>query len=422
MCTPRTSAKLEGVGYGVNHRTPPFKRGIHLVQRWFHGALLLPAEQGFSQALPLRFLPSFTETSKRQVSEACREWEAAHQFLRDIRQHLLAWGRAQQAVLFVADGSCDTVGFWQGLPQGIHALVRSAKNRAFRRLPPAERHGNRKYGDPAPSPEKLWQERTGWSWCKLELRGRERRLRYLVEGPFLRQNAPHTPLFLLIIGGEHYTRHGKVKQREPVPYLINAKRVDDKWELPFPEETLLFWVWQRWELEVTHRELKSNFGLGEKQAWHPRAAISTVQWSAWVYALFILAGYRIWGLTQHPRAQTAWWSGGQRWSFNTLMCTVLRSAVDILFKPVGLLSRTTCPKKSQIGSIYATRCMGQPVYSPCGLVFSRFFILFHISTNSQTSVGTTCRALLRMRAMGTWATFAPIHPKLNTPSPYNGWG
>jgi hypothetical protein len=24
----------------------------------------------------------------------------------------------------------------------------------------------------------------------------------------------------------------------------------------------LFWAWQRWEVEVAHRKLKSNFGLG----------------------------------------------------------------------------------------------------------------------------------------------------------------
>ncbi|MBI5929978.1 MAG: hypothetical protein HY862_11755 [Chloroflexi bacterium] len=35
---PCTSAHIEGVGYLLNVRTPPFQRGIHLAQRWFHGA------------------------------------------------------------------------------------------------------------------------------------------------------------------------------------------------------------------------------------------------------------------------------------------------------------------------------------------------------------------------------------------------
>jgi hypothetical protein len=80
----------------------------------------------------------------------------------------------------------------------------------------------------------------------------------------------------------------------------------------------LFWTWQRWEIEVAHRELKSNFGLGNKQCWNPQAAVRSVQWSAWVYALLLLAGYRAWGLTKAPPVPTAWWRGSGRWSLNTL--------------------------------------------------------------------------------------------------------
>jgi hypothetical protein len=90
------------------------------------------------------------------------------------------------------------------------------------------------------------------------------------------------------------------------------------WVLPLPIETLLFWAWQRWELEVCHRELKSNFGLGNKQCFNPHSAVTSVQWSAWVYGLLLLAGYRTWGLVNAPPVPTAWWRGSQRWSLNTL--------------------------------------------------------------------------------------------------------
>jgi hypothetical protein len=317
--TPRTSGKMEGVGYGVNHQTPPFKRGIHLTQRWFHGALFLPAEEGFTRALPLRFLPAFTERSKRTVSKAQTEGQAAHRFLQETRAKLVERGREQQPILFLADGGYDNVDFWKGLPEGVHALVRTAKNRTLRYLPSADDHRNRKYGEFAPKPQQFWQERGGWCSCSLELRGKKRKLRYRVEGPFLRERAPKQPLFLLVVGGQSYHKNGKEKHRQPVPYLINAKLVDGQWVLPFDPKTLLFWAWQRWELEVAHRELKSNLGLGEKQAWQARAAICSVQWSAWVYALLNLAGYRTWQFTHHPRDQTAWWPGGKRWSFNTLL-------------------------------------------------------------------------------------------------------
>lgn len=318
--TPRTSAQIEGVGYLPNGRTPPFKRGIHLAQRWFHGAIFLPPEQGYSRAVPLRFMPAFTAKATRTITAPRTEGAAAHAYLRWLQAHLQQQGRVNQAVLFVADGSYDTLPFWQGLPSGVNALVRSAKNRALFYLPPTPKHGNRKYGAKAPTPQDFWRQRSGWQFCQLTLRGHSRRLRYRIEGPFLRKGNPDVPLFLVIIGGETYTRHGKTKQRQPVPYLVNAVQdAAGHWGLPFPPRVLLFWAWQRWELEVVHRELKSNLGLGEKQCWHPQAALSTVAWSAWVYALLILTAYRTWGLTGGPRTSTAWWQGGRRWSFNTLL-------------------------------------------------------------------------------------------------------
>lgn len=255
----------------------------------------------------------------RYISTPCKEWEAALLFLIWVLGMLRLWRRAGQAVLFIGDGSYETVAFWKGLPCGVSALLRTAKNRALFHLPLTNAHGRRKYGEQAPCPQTFWQKRSGWKRHKLLIRGRERHLRYRVEGPFLRKTAATTPLMLLVIGGETYAKHGRRKQRDPIPYVVNAQQDENGvWQLPLPVETLLFWAWQRWELEVCHRELKSNFGLGEKQCWNPHAALASVQWSAWVYALLLLAAYRTWGLTHAPPVPTAWWRGAKRWSFNTL--------------------------------------------------------------------------------------------------------
>jgi hypothetical protein len=79
--TPRRGKRIEGTGWLRNLRTPPFRIGIHLAQRWFNGSWLLPAEKGYSRALPLRFLPAFPVTARRAVTAPCKEWEAAVQFL-----------------------------------------------------------------------------------------------------------------------------------------------------------------------------------------------------------------------------------------------------------------------------------------------------------------------------------------------------
>ena len=100
--------------------------------------------------------------------------------------------------------------------------------------------------------------------------------------------------------------------------MVNAKREADRWVLPFPVATLLVWAWQRWECEVAHRELKSALRIGDKQCWSALAALVAVQWGVWVYALYVLAAYRAWGITAGPRRQGGWYPHARRWSFSTL--------------------------------------------------------------------------------------------------------
>lgn len=315
--TPRSSHKIEGVGWLRAPRTPPFRVGIHAAQRWFNGAWLTPIDKGYSRAIPLRWMPAFTQKARQAAYAPCKEWQAALEFVRWLRQHLAAWGRAGQPVLLVGDGHYDTVDLWRNLPAGVILLARSAKNRVLYHLPGRQtgRGRRRQYGERAPSPQQVWQQRRGWQTHQILVRGKLRHLQVKVDGPFLRQGAPNCPLMLLVVRGKRNRR----THREPLPFLVNATpNQHGEWGLPLPLDTLLVWAWQRWEIEVCHRELKTNFGLGHKQCWNPHAAVLSVQWSAWVYAVLVLAGYRAWGLTAGPQVPTRWWRGSGRWSLNTL--------------------------------------------------------------------------------------------------------
>jgi hypothetical protein len=313
--TRRSSRRMEGAHWLHNPQSPVFKRGIHIAQRWFNGSWLMPEENGYSRAVPLRWLPAFTEKSQPRTTAPCKEWEAAVAFLVWLKQQLSAMGRTRQQILMVADGHYDTLNLWQHLPAGVILLARSARNRVLWHLPGPDARKNRQYGERAPTPADHWRQRTGWQRVVLTVRGRPRHLQVNVAGPFLRKGAPGCPLFLIVVRG----KDNKRTRRQPLPFLVNAVMDDaGQWALPLPPADLLFWAWQRWEVEVAHRELKSNFGLGNKQCWQPTAAVLSVQWSAWVYALLLLAGYRTWGLTGAPPVPTRWWPGSGRWSLNTL--------------------------------------------------------------------------------------------------------
>lgn len=249
--TVRSSLKMEGAHYQYNPQSPVFARGIHIAQRWYNLSWLIPSEDGYSRAVPIYWIPTFTEKSKPKGDEPRKEWEAAVLGLQWLKTGLKRNGRENQPVLMVADGGFDTVNLWKHLPERVVLCARSAKNRVLYHLPPEGSRSNRKYGDRAPTPTTYWQRqkegRAGGKWkgLSLEIRGRERHLQYKVAGPFVRRLAPDRPLFLIVVRGKG--DKPKRKGRVPLPFLVNAIQDDTgEWELPFSVKTLLFWSWQRW--------------------------------------------------------------------------------------------------------------------------------------------------------------------------------
>lgn len=102
-------------------------------------------------------------------------------------------------------------------------------------------------------------------------------------------------------------------------WIVSAVRKGSEWRLPYPVVELLEWAWQRWEVEVCHREMKTGFGLGEIQCWSKDAAILAVQWQARAFGVLVLAGHRAWGMSGGSIRPPGRWRGGvKRWSLGSL--------------------------------------------------------------------------------------------------------
>jgi len=317
---PRHSRRMPGTAWLKNPRTPPWKPGAWRAQRFVHLAGLLPRVLGYSRALPLRWEPAFPEKAVRPAGMvARREWEAAHTAIGWLREQLDVAGRAAQRLLILGDGGYDVADLWRTLPARVILLTRTARNRALYALPTPEtrRGAPRKYGERARTPAAWLAERTGWQRVTLEVRGRQVPVRYRAEGPFVVRKAATQPVFLLVVPG--IDRQHRRLRRDPTYWLVSAVWQDDQWVLPLPAAEVLAWAWQRWEVEVCHRELKSGFGLGEMQCWGVISTVLATQWQAWLYGVLVLAGYRTWGLTGSPFTPPArWWGGAPRWSLGTL--------------------------------------------------------------------------------------------------------
>lgn len=323
----RTGMNMPGTSWLRDSRFSAFRPGIHRAQRFLHGAWLTPIQEGFSRAIPLRFLPAFPPKAvPAEAGSQRREWEAGLAFLQWVRERLDAAGRSVQKILVLADGGFDVLELWKGLPTNTILVVRTARNRALFHLPPCQekRAVGRppSYGEAAKKPgEWLHAGLRKWPKQTVKVRGKDIQMTYQVLGPFLRDGLPDVPVFLFVIKGMHRLVGKKkkhYKHKGPSFYLVSAVKRGQEWVLPFSVPFLLAWLWQRWEVEVAHREMKSGLGIGEMQCWNTRSAVVSVQWSVWVYAVLLLAGYRTWGLLKGPATPARWWKGAKRWSLTTL--------------------------------------------------------------------------------------------------------
>lgn len=320
---PRHSRKMPGTSWLKNPRNPPSKPGSRRAQRFLHlAALLPPTEEGYSWALPLRWEPAFPEKAVLPEGvEPRKEWEAALDTLRWLRQRLDAAGRAAQRMLIVGDGGFCVADLLREMPRQTTLMVRCARNRNLYQVPgpePSRRGPKRKYGQKEKKPYQWLSECSGWRQARFMVRGRQVRPRYRIEGPFVLKKAAEQPVFLMVVKG-HRRSDGRRLYRRPAFFLVSACWDGQRWVMPFSAEKLLCTGSMRWEVELAHKECKSSLGLGEVQYWSKSGAILAVQWQAWNYGVLVLAGYRAWGLGKGPiRPPGRWWNGSGRWSLGTL--------------------------------------------------------------------------------------------------------
>lgn len=319
---PRSSQRFPGVGWAKSLRSPHWKPGIHLAQRLEVLSGLLPrSDQGDTRAVPI------AETWVRPASArplgtvpVQTEADAGIWLLRWLRLVLtLALpGERDRPILVLADGAYSVAPFLARLPQRCWLVARCAKNRALFALPVAEapRRGRKRcYGERGPTPQQVLHQRSGWTTLAIPVRGRERTLRATVTGPWVVRGAKGHPVLLIVVKGIKRGTGVTRRQRDPQFFLVSAVPTPvGGWGLPMPLVEVLGWAWQRWEVEVMHRELKSGFGLGQGQAWSAAGVQDTTRWVLWSYAVLILTAYQQWGMASPAGGARGRWHQPRRWS------------------------------------------------------------------------------------------------------------
>lgn len=199
--------------------------------------------------------------------------------LRQLREDFDAAGAADKDLLVALDGGfCNRV-FFGGVPQRVELVVRCRKDA---KLHSGAQPGDRRFYSKdsfAPESVRTDEGRPYTSGCFFH-GGDWRQIRYKeVTGVFWPHGARRRPLRLIILAPTPYRNspNGRTNYRQPA-YILTT-------DLKRSACQIIQCYLDRWQIEVNHREEKSQFGVGDAQV---RNAKSVPRQPAFVVAVYAM--------------------------------------------------------------------------------------------------------------------------------------
>jgi hypothetical protein len=301
----KTGKHIPRAGYQRDPGSPPFHVNLRWGQRYIQASALIRPEGlcGPARAVPIRFEPAPPprkpkKKSKPEEIAACRQAMKTENLscqganlIREIRSRI----PADRPVLFAMDGSYCNGNVLKHLPAGVEVIARTRKDIRLSALPEEAQgsHAGRKrqYGEDLPTPEELRQnEAVPWQRAQIYGAGKMHDLKYKSLEPVLwRKGAGTRPLRLFVIAplGYRKNKHTRVYYREPA-YLLST-------DLRSPVSVLIQAAFDRWEIEVNHREEKDLMGVGKAQVRSDKSAARVPQFVVCLYSFLLVASLKAFG-------------------------------------------------------------------------------------------------------------------------------
>ncbi len=300
----KTGRSIQQAFYQRDPLSPPFHVNLVLGLRFLQASLLVPtyrlAPVG-TRALPVRFqeVSRVKKPSRRASPEAWAEYtEAVKQhnlsrrfveMMAELRQSLDAAGGAGKTLVLAADGSfCNRTCFRARLDR-TELIARARQDAALcLRAPQGSR---RFYGTETFTPEQVRHNASiGWKTTKVFYGGKRRKIRYKeVTEVYWRNAAGRRPLRLLVIAPTPYrkSKSRRLYYRNPA-YLLTT-------DLRSSAKQLLQIYFDRWQIEVNHREEKDTLGVGQAQLWNETAVPKQPVLAVAAYSALLLASLEAFG-------------------------------------------------------------------------------------------------------------------------------
>lgn len=304
----KTGRKILTAFYQLDPLSPKFRFNLMWGLRFLHFSLLVPLYRPNTdvppRSLPLRFLevPAIKKPGKRASAaevQAHRQAVKQHNLsrssvalLQELRQSADAAGLSSRTILAVGDGSfCNRTLLRQPL-QRVEILARARRD--CRLCHAAAPGGRRFYSTEQFTPDQIRQrESAPWQQARIFHGGQWRDLRYKeVASVYWRGGGAKRPLRLLVVAPVPYdSGKGKRKYYRDPAFLLTT-------DLRQSAAVLLQAYFDRWQIEVNHREIKDTLGIGQAQLRNPRSVPRQPAMLVAAYSALLLAGIQVFGDTR----------------------------------------------------------------------------------------------------------------------------
>jgi hypothetical protein len=335
----KTGRAIPQARYHRDPLSPPFHVNLMRGLRFLQSSLLLPLHRrahASCRALPVRFEEAapLQKPSRKASAEAWQEYKRLSklhnlsqrfvQTVTSLRAALDEAGGAAKLLVLALDGSfCNRTCF--RAPRDRTELIARARKDArlcFRAAPPSRRF----YALSPFTPEQVRKgESHPWKQTKLFYGGKRRRIRYKeVPQVYWRHGAGQIPLRLFVVAPTPYRKRqsSKLYYRQPA-YLLTT-------DLRHSAPQLLQIYFDRWQIEVNHRDEKDTLGVGQAQLWNIDAVPKQPALVVAAYSALLLASLQAFGTERNEAFQALprWRRNAHRPSCLDLVTLLRREMVD----------------------------------------------------------------------------------------------
>lgn len=303
----KTGRCIQQAFYQRDPLSPPFYVNLMLGLRFLQASLLVPTYRlapVSTRGLPIRFeeVSHIKKPSRKakpeawqQYKEALKQHNLSQRFVEtmgQLRRELDLAGGEKKILVLAGDGSfCNRTCF--RAPRERTELICRARKDAVLCLP-ATQGMHRFYGTEKFTPDQVRQDESRpWKQTKAFYGGKWRKVRYKeVSTAYWQGGAGRCPLRLLVVAPTPYRKRKSSKFYYRLPaYLLTTDLKDSV-------KQLLQIYFDRWQIEVNHRDEKDTLGVGQAQLWNVKSVPKQPVLAVAAYSALLLASLIAFGATR----------------------------------------------------------------------------------------------------------------------------